>query len=201
MKKIIIINLILLLLIFIGPRQEQNTKIINDIKNVIIENTVEIIPEETVIEPIINLDITTESDLRTPSNLKAEDYDKMLEGTNLYGIGTALEQAEKEHSVNGLYLMGLACLESGYGTSNYAVNRNNLVGWNAVNSNPNKASYFDSKEECILYVAEKLKTNYLSENGCYFNGYSARAIDVKYCSDKEHADKIVQIVNKLKNKI
>ena len=201
MKKIIIINLILLLLIFIGPRQEQNIKIVNDIKNVIIENAVEIIPEEIVIEPIINLDLTTTSDLRTPSNLKAEDYDKMLEGTNLYGIGTALEQAEKEHSVNGLYLMGLACLESGYGTSNYAVNRNNLVGWNAVNSNPNKASYFDSKEECILYVAEKLKTNYLSENGCYFNGYSARAIDVKYCSDKEHADKIVSIVNKLKNKI
>lgn len=201
MKKIIIINLILLLLIFIGPRQEQNIKIVNDIKNVIIENAVEIIPEETVIEPIINLDLTTTSDLRTPSNLKAEDYDKMLEGTNLYGIGTALEQAEKEHSVNGLYLMGLACLESGYGTSNYAVNRNNLVGWNAVNSNPNKASYFDSKEECILYVAEKLKTNYLSENGCYFNGYTAKAVDVKYCSDTEHADKIVSIVNKLKNKI
>lgn len=87
------------------------------------------------------------------------------------------------------------------GTSNYAINRNNLVGWNAVNSNPNKASYFDSKEECILYVAERLKTNYLTENGCYFNGYTAKAIDVKYCSDPEHADKIVSIVNKLKNKI
>lgn len=201
MKKIIIINLILLLLIFIGPKQEQNIKTVNDIKNVIIENTVEIIPEEIIIEPIINLDLTTTSDLRTPSNLKAEDYDKMLEETNLYGIGTALEQAEKEHNVNGLYLMGLACLESGYGTSNYAINRNNLVGWNAVNSNPNKASYFESKEQCILYVAEKLKTNYLTENGCYFNGYSAKAIDVKYCSDINHADKIVQIVNKLKNKI
>lgn len=201
MKKIIIINLILLLLIFIGPKQEQNIKTVNDIKNVIIENTVEIIPEEVIIEPIINLDLTTTSDLRTPSNLKAEDYDKMLEETNLYGIGTALEQSEKEHNVNGLYLMGLACLESGYGTSNYAINRNNLVGWNAVNSNPNKASYFESKEQCILYVAEKLKTNYLTENGCYFNGYSAKAIDVKYCSDINHADKIVQIVNKLKNKI
>ena len=201
MKKIIIINLILLLLIFIGPKQEQNIKIVNDIKNVIIENTVEIIPEEVIIDPIINLDLTTTSDLRTPSNLKAEDYDKMLEETNLYGIGIALEQAEKEHNVNGLYLMGLACLESGYGTSNYAINRNNLVGWNAVNSNPNKASYFESKEQCILYVAEKLKTNYLTENGCYFNGYSANAMDVKYCSDINHAGKFVQIVNKIKNKI
>lgn len=201
MKKIVIINLILLLLIFIVPTKENNIKIVNDIKNVIIETKEEIILEEVIIEPIINLELTTESDLRIPSNLKAEDYNKMLDGTNLSGLGSALERAEKEHNVNGLYLMGLACLESGYGTSNYAVNRNNLVGWNAVNSNPNKASYFDSKEECILYVAEKLKTNYLSENGYYFNGYSARAIDVKYCSDPKHADKIVQIVNKLKNKI
>ena len=201
MKKIVIINLILLLLIFIVPTKENNIKIVNDIKNVIIETKEEIILEEVIIEPIINLELTTESDLRIPSNLKAEDYNKMLDGTNLSGLGSALERAEKEHNVNGLYLMGLACLESGYGTSNYAVNRNNLVGWNAVNSNPNKASYFDSKEECILYVAEKLKTNYLSENGYYFNGYSARAIDVKYCSDPKHADKIIQIVNKLKNKI
>ena len=201
MKKIVIINLILLLLIFIVPTKENNIKIVNDIKNVIIETKQEIILEEVIIEPIINLELTTESDLRIPSNLKAEDYNKMLDGTNLSGLGSALERAEKEHNVNGLYLMGLACLESGYGTSNYAVNRNNLVGWNAVNSNPNKASYFDSKEECILYVAEKLKTNYLSENGCYFNGYTAKAVDVKYCSDTEHADKIVSIVNKLKNKI
>ena len=34
-------------------------KMYTDIKNVIIENAVEIIPEETVIEPIINLDLTT----------------------------------------------------------------------------------------------------------------------------------------------
>lgn len=210
MKKIIIINMILLFLIYIIPIKKNvvTENIIANIENVITQNVDQIeISSRSLEEPrveevkSINLELTVDSDLRIISNLKADDFNKMLEGTNLSGLGGALEQAEKEHGVNGLYLMGLACLESGYGTSNYAVNRNNLVGWNAVNSNPNKASYFDSKEECILYVAEKLKTNYLSENGCYFNGYSARAIDVKYCSDKEHADKIVQIVNKLKNKI
>jgi beta-N-acetylglucosaminidase len=87
------------------------------------------------------------------------------------------------------------------GTSNYAVNRNNIVGWNAVDSNPNKAKRFKSKDDCILYVADKLKTNYLSENGIYFEGYSARAIDVHYCTDKEHADKIINIVEKLNNKL
>jgi beta-N-acetylglucosaminidase len=76
-----------------------------------------------------------------------------------------------------------------------------LSGWNAVDSNPNKASYFKSKEECILYVAKKLKQNYLTKGGAYFDGYTAKDIDKHYCSDKEHANKIIKIVNKLKNKI
>ncbi len=155
----------------------------------------------TAIKPIKNYSLTVNSDLRTKSNLSADDFNKMLADTNLKGLGKALEQAEKEHSVNGLYLMGLACLESSYGNSNFAKKRNNLVGWGAYDSNPNKAKYFNSKDECILYVAERLKTNYLSENGTYFEGYSAKAIDIHYCSDKEHANKIINIVDKLINKL
>lgn len=152
-------------------------------------------------EIVKNYDLTVNSDLRNISNLSADEFNKMLSNTALNGLGEALEQAEREYKINGLYLMGLACLESAYGTSNFAKNRNNLVGWGAYDSNPNKAKYFNSKSECILYVANKLKTNYLTEGACYFNGYSARAIDVRYCTDKKHADKIVNIVNKLKGEL
>lgn len=148
--------------------------------------------------PVKNLNLAVNSDLRVISNLTADEFNKMLSNTALNGLGAALEKAEKEHGVNGMYLMGLACLESAYGTSNYAKNRNNLVGWGAYDSNPNNAKYFNSKEECILYVAEKLKSNYLTDGACYFNGYTARAVDVKYCTDKQHADKIIKIVNNLK---
>lgn len=141
--------------------------------------------------------LTTDMDLRIKSNLTENDYNELLKNTNLKSIGSALVKAENEYNINGLYLLGLCCLESAYGTSSFAVNRNNLVGWNANDSNPQNASYFSSFEDCILKVAAKLKKNYLTEDGCYFNGYSARAIDVKYCSDKQHADKIVSIVNKL----
>jgi beta-N-acetylglucosaminidase len=196
MKRLLIINIILILLIYIIP-----SKNIEITKEEIIQITETIKITNRGMEQkrnIKNLNIDVNSDLRILSNLTADEYNKMLENTELNGLGNALEKAEKEYEVNGLYLMGLACLESGYGKSEFARKRNNLVGWNAVNSNPNKASYFESKEECILYVAERLKTNYLNENGCYFNGYSARAIDVKYCTDKKHADKIIQIINKLK---
>lgn len=196
MKRLLIINIILILLIYIIP--SNNIEITKE-EIIQIRETIKITNRGMEQKRNIkNLNIDVNSDLRILSNLTADEYNKMLENTELNNLGNALEKAEKEHEVNGLYLMGLACLESGYGKSEFARKRNNLVGWNAVNSNPNKASYFESKEECILYVAERLKTNYLNENGCYFNGYSARAIDVKYCTDKKHADKIIQIINKLK---
>lgn len=152
-------------------------------------------------ERTINLELTVDSDLRVISNLSADEFNKMLSNTALNGLGNTLEQAEKEHSVNGLYLMGLACIESAYGTSSFARNRNNLVGWGAYDSNPNSAKYFNSKDECILYVAEKLKNNYLTEGACYFNGYSAKAVDIRYCTDKQHANKIINIVNNLKGEL
>ena len=148
-----------------------------------------------------NYSLTVDSDLRIASNATAEDIDKMLEGTALHGLGNAFVEAEKKYNVNALYMMGLAALESAWGTSGYAVYRNNLYGWNAVDSNPDNATYFNSKEEATLYVAKKLKQNYLTENGAYFEGYSPRAIDVHYCTDKQHADKIVSIVNSLTEKL
>lgn len=210
MKKIVrllIINIILALLLPLIPQGkiELTYTVNNEIKKVTLVN---ITTEETqkeineIVEELEkNYSLSLATDLRTKSNLNAIDYDTMLDGTNLYGIGKALEQAEKKYSVNGLYLMGLCILESGWGTSDFAVKRNNLVGWNAIDTNPQLASTFESKEQCILYVAEKLQQNYLTEGGAYFEGYTAKDIDIHYCTDKQHANKIVNIVNNLIEKI
>ena len=148
-----------------------------------------------------NLTLSVNSDLRVASNVTSEEIDKMLEGTKLHGLGSALVEAEQKYGVNALYMMGLACLESGFGNSAFAQKRNNLYGWNAVDSNPNNASTFKNKKEATLYVASKLQSNYLTEGGVYYEGYSPRAVDVHYCTDKAHADKIVNIVNNLLQKL
>lgn len=148
-----------------------------------------------------NLTLSVNSDLRVASNVTPEEIDLMLEGTKLNGLGSAFVEAEQKYGVNALYMMGLACLESGFGNSAFAQKRNNLYGWNAVDSNPNNASSFTSKKEATLYVASKLQSNYLTEGGAYFEGYSPRAVDVHYCTDKAHADKIVSIVNNLLQKL
>lgn len=148
-----------------------------------------------------NLTLSVNSDLRVASNVTSEEIDKMLEGTKLHGLGSAFVEAEQKYGVNALYMMGLACLESGFGNSAFAQKRNNLYGWNAVDSNPNNASTFSSPKEATLYVASKLQSNYLTEGGVYYEGYSPRAVDVHYCTDKAHADKIVNIVNNLLQKL
>lgn len=148
-----------------------------------------------------NLTLTVDSDLRVASNVTAEEIDYMLKGTALEGLGEAFVEAEQKYGVNALYMMGLAIEESAWGTSSFAVNRNNLYGWNAVDSNPGKATSFASKKEATLFVASKLKANYLTEGGAYHEGYSARSIDVHYCTDKKHADKIVNIVSDLTKKL
>lgn len=159
---------------------------------------------EADVEVVKNYSLTTESNLREPSNLSSEDYDLMLTGTPLEGLGYAYANAEAEFGVNGLYLIGLSWLESSQdgvpGASPLARNRNNLVGWGAYDGQEYRASFFESKESCIMHVAEKLSENYLTEGGLYFNGYTPRAIDVKYCSDPSHADKIVNIVDRELNK-
>ena len=154
--------------------------------------------EQVVVETTAkNYTVTVDMDLRTPSNATAEDIEKMLTGTKLAGLGQAFVDAEKTYGVNALYMMGLAAEESAYGTSNYAVKRNNLYGWGAVDSNPDLAKHFETKYSATLFVASKLKQNYLTEGGAYHEGYSARSVDVHYCTDKKHADKIVSCIHYL----
>ena len=162
---------------------------------------VEDVVEKAEPKKVRNLELTLDSDLRVPSNLTAQEIDKMLEGTKLYGLGATFEKAEKEYNVNSLYLIGLAALESGWGTSKYAIERNNLYGWNAIDSNPDLATTFSSREEATLFVASKLKANYLTKGAPYFEGYTPRSIDVHYCTDKLHANKIINITSSLTKKL
>jgi beta-N-acetylglucosaminidase len=123
MKKLILINIVLVILVVFIPKihktQEETTGPIHN-QSVTSRSSIER-------QPVKSYSLTIDMDLRKKSNLTAEDYNTMLSGTKLKGIGSALEKAEQQYNINGLYLLGLCCLESGYGTSNYAVKRNNLV--------------------------------------------------------------------------
>jgi beta-N-acetylglucosaminidase len=122
--------------------------------------------------------------LKQPSGLTADIINKVLDGTPLEGLGDAYIKAEKETGVSALFLLGVSVHESKWGNSEFARERNNIFGYKAYNSDPDKTEWFSSKEECILVVAKCLSENYLVADGKYYNGTTLQAVNKRYASDK-----------------
>lgn len=144
------------------------------------------------------MDYLNPIDVTELSNLKATDYALVLEGTGLQGYGYAFEKAETEYGINGVFLLSLCALESGWGSSYAAINKNNCAG--IMGSNGTRR--FTSLEECILYTANLLSTKYVSEDGPYYRGgQSIYNINTLYCVKIDWAAKIIDIGNTVSNTI
>lgn len=137
--------------------------------------------------------------LRTKSGLTAEQIDKALAGTGLEGLGKDYIKAEEDNNINAMFLVGLSCLESNYGSSNFAKTRNNITGFRAYTEDPSKAIYYNTKGECIYKTAEYLSNNYMEEGSKYYNGSSMVGLNIKYCTSPTWAIKINNIMLKLFN--
>lgn len=204
MKKLVVINLILILIYCILPNEIQ--KNINET----VENTVKEIQQEIVQteeqpteeqKQVSNLNISFDMNLLTKSNITIEELQKGFANTNMQGLEQYFINAENETGINAIYLAGLATHESDWNTSDFAKERNNLFGWQSYDSNLNATKRFASKEESIMTVARALKKMYLSENGCYFNGYTISGISKRYASDKQHDQKVFRNMQKIVDKI
>ena len=114
--------------------------------------------------------------LRTKTEIKAETFDAFLKANNipstskLYGNAQAFIDAQNEYGVNALMIYAMACLESAYGTSYYAINRNNFFGWSAYDTNPNEAASFKTVEEGIRRQMSENLAGYLDMNDWRFYG-------------------------------
>lgn len=110
--------------------------------------------------------------------------------------GLNLIRAQNLYGVNALMELSFANLESAYGTSWFALNRNNLFGIAAYDSNPNNAYSFSSAKACIYEHAYRwLSRGYFdaSTDGRYYGtspGNKAFGVTVKYASDPYHGEKI-----------
>ena len=145
--------------------------------------------------------ISFDMDLRLKSKYSAKDYNKMLSGTGLYGLGETFKECD-DIGINSLFVVALACHESNYGNSALSKDKNNIFGFRAYDRDPyNSAKSFTNKEECIRYVSKFLCDNYLNENGIYFNGYTMQSINVKYASDSRWSQKIYNIMQDLQKRI
>lgn len=121
--------------------------------------------------------------LTTPSGYMAGRLDRALAGTALAGLGQAFYGAEKDNGINALVLAAICAHESGWGTSRLARDKNNLAGLGAYDCSPGKAMCFDSREECVFYLARLLRDK---------PGDSLAEIGIWYASDPYWAAKVAE---------
>ena len=107
----------------------------------------------------------------------------------------AFLEAEQTYNVNAVFLSAVAALESGWGESSIARNRNNLFGWTGSSG----YRYFDSVPECIMYVAKHLRSNYLTPGGSCFRGYEVEDISKCYCPGGNWASSVRSIMRMIQS--
>jgi beta-N-acetylglucosaminidase len=127
----------------------------------------------------------------SPSGFSPARFERAFKGTPLAGIGEALVQAEAETGVNALILAGICALESGWGRSRLAQDKNNLAGLGAYDGREYSAGIkFDSRTASIMFLAELLAIHY-APGGKHFGGsHDLQGIGVKYASDPAWAEKV-----------
>nr|WP_072515145.1 glucosaminidase domain-containing protein [Ndongobacter massiliensis] len=129
------------------------------------------------------------------TELTPYEIDQVLAGTGLEGLGKDFYLAEKETGVNAIFMIALANLESGYGKSTIAREKNNLFGFGAYDASPyDSAVDYKTKGDSILSCAEFLAENYLDEKGAYYHGVSTEGINVKYSSSPTWAGKVESLM-------
>lgn len=116
-------------------------------------------------------------DLRTKSTVTAKQINDYIAAnvkgkpSVLLSKGQAFIDAGKTYGLNALYLAAHAIHESSFGTSNISLGKKNLFGYGAYDSTPFVGAYrFSTVEQCINYVAQKMKADYLNPNGAHFEG-------------------------------
>ncbi len=120
---------------------------------------------------LASLDVTTELPKLSTKQISAiisEHFGKstVIKPSDASGI----YKAQQQTGMSALAILGIGALESGYGTSNIAKQKNNLWGWNATNSNPSgNATTFSP----IAEGATQFAKNYINT---YYNGYGAKTI-------------------------
>ena len=145
-------------------------------------------------------------DLRKPSNYTAEELDKVyslmnIKGSRLAGKGVIFKEAEKRYQVNALYLIAHSALESSWGRSQIAKDKNNFFGIAAYDTTPyDSAKSFDDVDKGILGAAKWIRENYI-DNGRTYLGNKSSGMNVLYASDPYWGEKIASIMMRINSQL
>lgn len=143
---------------------------------------------------------------RTTTNLTAQQLDDFVnqrmgsKDSAMKNQGASFIENQNTYGANALLMFGVAANESAWGTSSYALNRNNLFGHKAYDSNPDNASDYPSVADAIREHAKYyVSNNYMDPedySGLYHGGHlgdKASGMNVKYASDPYWGEKAAAV--------
>ena len=145
-------------------------------------------------------------DLTEPTNYSAEDLDKVfnllnIDNSLLENKGATFKEAEEHYHINALYLLAHSALESDWGRSKIAKDKNNFFGITAYDTTPYlSAKTFDDVDKGILGASKWIKENYI-DRGRTFLGNKASGMNVEYASDPYWGEKIASVMMKINEKL
>ena len=145
-------------------------------------------------------------DLTETTNYSAEDLDKVfsllnIDNSLLENKGATFKEAEEHYHINALYLLAHSALESDWGRSKIAKDKNNFFGITAYDTTPYlSAKTFDDVDKGILGATKWIKENYI-DRGRTFLGNKASGMNVEYASDPYWGEKIASVMMKINEKL
>ena len=162
--------------------------------------------------------LNTNMQLNKPSGLTLDQFKKILsdsKDTNKIFEKNAeyFYYIEKQYNINGVFVASVGIHESAWGTSKIAIQKNNLFGYGAYDSNPYNGAYnFTNYSESIDLLARVFVKYYLNPAGTsiyggekavgtYYNGATLNGVNTKYASDKNWANAVFSYMQYLYNKL
>ena len=144
------------------------------------------------------------ANLNSKTNYTAADINRLysLMGANdskLAGKGATFKATEQKYGVNALYLVAHSALESAWGRSNIAKDKNNFFGIAAYDDTPyTSATKYDSVDGGIMGAARWIKERYLHNSGYPANGAylgnKAGGMNVNYATAPYWGESIASIM-------
>lgn len=142
-----------------------------------------------VAAPALTFSEAAEMDLRTPSDLTADELRNGLK-KDLVDLAEDFVAAEERYGVNAVFLAALAAFESGWGR--HCFRENNIFGWGRKS--------FETKSECVDFVASKIAQHYLSEDGKYYHGMNLYGVNRSYNGSDVWLENVAAIMSKISEK-
>ena len=148
------------------------------------------------------------SNLQIPSSVDPKALDGAIniirKDNNLKGLGSAFLRAEKCYNVNAIILASIACLESSYGNSKLAKEKNNLFGLDARDSLMGTSEYgsaYKTKADSVDHAGHRICKQYIEKDpACtwrYLGKKDIHSVGAQWSSDKDWSKKVVDISNRI----